>query len=1388
MSVLALLAMPASAERSIFDLRNSLVQFALSQVSVEGVFEITAEVVEEGGTGEIGLTGVEIADKDGVWFTAERMSLVWNPRRILSGELEINSLVLQAPQVMRSPTPPDVTIREDAAIKGPPRGLFDWPRSPIALRIDALEVTSGFIAAGVLAEQSLAFDARGNARDEGDVQALTLQISRRDAVSGAVEIDYARDFAAQTARVLVEADESAGGLVAEMLGLPEGSASQIAIRGEGPLKDWALSLDAQADQVLTVTGAGRIHAEAPFSVNAQLDLVPGPALEQTSRAALGERSVLRVAVTEGADGVIQIDNAAFTSPAARMRVSGQFQRADQSLDGKIDLRLTPLLAGMIDGVDWQIIQLDGTVQGPINDLKAIGEARLSGLSSASVDVDTAVLSLDLAHTDLGGKVSIGGRVTGTRIDRMGPELLGPGDLDAVIAYEQGFVDLNSLRFSAKPLRIEGSGRVDTETQTASGLYRLEMPDLTPIAKAYDQQARGRVRAQGQFSGPLTALRLRGSVGTEGLNIAERDLAAISLQHIIALGQGADDPSVSGTLTGRAAGGLLDGAQVDLRFAQTGEALNLSQLEAQALGAAMNGQAQIDLGRMLIDAALDLDIPALDRFGPLAAVPLAGKAQGTLRLSAPAGEQLGQVHLEGARLRYDTISLAVFDLDADLSDLTGRQNAQFRLSGSGLAAAGSVRVARVSARGSAKDLGEDPAVDMSAQLSGLDLGEARLDRAQIGLRGSALTSAPQVRLDFKGDDFSTQTLVLPSITAQASGPLSRLVLGAEAAGTHRAYGDTRVSLAGIADLASAALSARIDEARTDLGDKSFFLNSPLRLQQRGANYEISGLDLSVPGGQALGDLTLRPSSLQGALSLSLDDLVPMAELAELPISSGQLEAQARFDTGTRAPAGTVDLRARDLVLADLGNREGMLDITASGTWDGKTAQMQAEASGPFEQPLRARAMLPLRPAGMVPAPPAGAQIDASLTWAGEIATLWGLLPFPDHVLSGQLDADLRLTGPVEAPQPAGSLSLTQGTYQFLETGTILTDLTAQTELLDGGGLRLALNAQDGAGAPVRAQVSLQGDTLEAQLDAREAVLVRRDDVTAALTLDIEAAGPMLAPQVSGEIVIDRAEVRLVSNLPPTVADLGPIEIKGAPEPVSEPQAAGGAIGLAIKLRAPQTIFVRGRGLDSRWQADLDISGSASAPQILGSVSSVRGNLELVGRPFTLQRGVLTFQGAASPDPALSVLFEHERDDFTGRIEIRGTASNPQIGFSSTPAVPDDEVLPRTLFGRSRAALSSGQAIQLASGIATLMSGREGVLGNVREAAGLDVLSVDSSDEGTALRAGRSLTEGVYVGISQPVDGRSTQVEVEVELFDNVTVDSRISGQEGASVGLNWKRDF
>ncbi|MEO1533197.1 MAG: translocation/assembly module TamB domain-containing protein, partial [Pseudomonadota bacterium] len=79
--------------------------------------------------------------------------------------------------------------------------------------------------------------------------------------------------------------------------------------------------------------------------------------------------------------------------------------------------------------------------------------------------------------------------------------------------------------------------------------------------------------------------------------------------------------------------------------------------------------------------------------------------------------------------------------------------------------------------------------------------------------------------------------------------------------------------------------------------------------------------------------------------------------------------------------------------------------------------------------------------------------------------------------------------------------------------------------------------------------------------------------------------------------------------------------------------------------------------------------------------------------------------------------------------------------------------------------------------------------VEDAAGVDVLRFDTDEEGEGeITVGKNVAEGVFVGATQPIAGGESKVTVEVEVFEDVTVDGEVGSEGSTSLGINWRKDF
>ena len=131
---------------------------------------------------------------------------------------------------------------------------------------------------------------------------------------------------------------------------------------------------------------------------------------------------------------------------------------------------------------------------------------------------------------------------------------------------------------------------------------------------------------------------------------------------------------------------------------------------------------------------------------------------------------------------------------------------------------------------------------------------------------------------------------------------------------------------------------------------------------------------------------------------------------------------------------------------------------------------------------------------------------------------------------------------------------------------------------------------------------------------------------------------------------------------------------------------------------------------------------------------------------------------------------------------------KITFTSTPELPQDEVLAQLIFDRSLSELSVFQIAQLAAAAATLAGSGGGLTDDFRASTGLANLDVTSGEDGqVGVRAGAYLHDNIYLDVETQSDGDSRatiNLDITRHLRGRVSVDS-----EGESnIGIFYERDY
>lgn len=656
-----------------------------------------------------------------------------------------------------------------------------------------------------------------------------------------------------------------------------------------------------------------------------------------------------------------------------------------------------------------------------------------------------------------------------------------------------------------------------------------------------------------------------------------------------------------------------------------------------------------------------------------------------------------------------------------------------------------------------------AFDATLDVAGQDL---RFDQPQAD---ALLAGAAQIALSARRDETG---LTVRNLNAQAVG------ISAQASGK----------------LSSAASDLAATLSLPDLGRLGRGYGGALRAEAaltgaegaRRISLEGKGVNLSVA--QAELNKILAGES---RFSANLAEGSAGFRLVDLSLDGPQLSLQAKARDGAQAQVLDVTSRLANAALIAPGFPG---PVSLSGSIGDETGRYRLDLTG--TGPGNTRATI----AGTLDANFASA--DLAITGGTETALANALIA-PMSV-QGPLSFDLRLAGKPGLSALSGQLSGNGLRFVAPRLGQKLENIALRTTLSNGSA-QLDLQAQVGAGG----RLSLSGPVnLAAPYAAQLSLVLDRARLRDPELYDTQVSGQLSisgpltgGARVSGALTLDDTELRIPSSGLSGAAAIPEITHLSEPAAVRATRqragliatasandgATGAPIGLDVTVSAPRQIFVRGRGLDAELGGSLRLTGTTANIIPAGQFNLIRGRLDVLGKRFTLTEGQVALQGALVPWILFSATTE--QDDVAITLSIEGNATEPALKITSSPELPEEEVLARLLFNKGLSNLSALQAAQLASAVATLAGkGGEGIVSRLRQGFGLDDLDVGTDESGNAtVRAGKYLSENLYSDVAVDSAGKA-EINLNLDISSHLTARGTVGSTGESSLGLFFEKDY
>jgi len=1203
------------------------------------------------------------------------------------------------------------------------------------LTLDQAEIPE-IVLGEAVAGEAMRLSAHADARIQAEPQLLeaNLDISRLDEAASEIGAHVRFAPAADTLMIDIAATEPRGGLAARLLEIEGLPALDLTIKGDGPLNDWAADLRLALDGQTEISGSARM---AETGDGRRLDATLGGDLTAlappVAHAFLMGRTAVETTVSFSRDFAPRTAKAEVRTDT--LHVTGNAELGDETLTAKARVDLS---AG-----NGALIALE------------LPDRRVTiGDSSLEANVSGPRDSLDWSLALTSGSTE----TTEVRL----------ADLD-MLASGSG-LDLATVGKARLPVRLKLAAR--RITPLIEGAQMFDGPlSLTADARLDPAAAKARIESLAISLAPLTAT-LSGEVGADALDtrigVEIADLSAF-------------DPRVTGglkidaTASGAPASPAIQASVTAERLEMAGKPVTDVALDIDAtttpgdLSADLELSASVDGNPLAGTATLAPDGPGLagrtlrisvgdNRIsGDLGIADLARAAEtlsADLTISAPDLSQLSALaltELAGSLNGKATIRPAPDGLTADAT-----------LSGENIAAAGA-RIARLSADARAERLLSAPAINANATLENLTVGGQDIARLVANARtnGDDTDITADARLA-KGE--RADGIALAARVSQMPDGVTVKLTQADGR-----YQGLTTSLAGPATIASAGGTTRIEGLALKLGD---------------GRLEISG-----SAGESL-DISARATSIP--LSLA-NAFAPGFGIA------GRAGGTATVSGQSSAPRASWSFQLTDVSAGPLAqNGISALAIDTRGDFSGQRITQTTRISGGEGLALTASGPVSLE---------GGGRLDINLDGNVPLAAARQKLILSGFSGNGALAVSGRVGGSFAAPTYAVTLRPQGMSLTQLSSGLTLQDFAGAIQVrtdgvaLDGIRARVAaggtvtVGGRVGLGAGMPADISVALDQVRYS-DGR----IVQATVSANLALNGPLSDAARGARMSGTVNIARAEITIPSSLPAAIDPVSVVHVN-APEAVRKQDQAlqlesgsgsggGGSspIALDIQVNAPGQIFVRGRGLDAEMGGSLRIAGTTASPQAIGGFSMRRGLFNVLSRRVIFNKGEVSFSG--SLDPRLNFLASTQASAATINISITGPAQKPDIAFTSSPELPQDEVLAQFLFDRSMSELSPTQIAQLGASVLTLTGGSGGgPLGALRSSLGLDAIDIDTSGKGDpSLSVGKYINDRIYLGVNQGTSGDSSRVTVDIDVTKSLKLRGEVGADGESKAGIFFEREF
>jgi len=408
------------------------------------------------------------------------------------------------------------------------------------------------------------------------------------------------------------------------------------------------------------------------------------------------------------------------------------------------------------------------------------------------------------------------------------------------------------------------------------------------------------------------------------------------------------------------------------------------------------------------------------------------------------------------------------------------------------------------------------------------------------------------------------------------------------------------------------------------------------------------------------------------------------------------------------------------------------------------------------------------------------------------------------LAGLIDADVRLSGALEAPDIEGVVTVRDGVLRLKKLEHAIRDIEVRVTGSEGTATLETASARLGGGTlsasgTMGTTAYRRGFQLNATVGDVDVVL--EDMVDARVSGTLNWTGAPSASLLKGRFTVDESTVTYEVGL----ADM----LQRRPRAVVVPVISGprGRISLDVKVDVVEPVRVESNLAQMELAGGVRAGGTLAEPSLSGGVTADGGSLWYLGQEFRVDQLSVLYTDPRKRTPFVDLVGTADVESSSGEeyvvtVRYQGFAGETVPELTSTPPLSEPDIAALLTFGETMGALTtgggSGSAGESFGSLAR--SAFIGGLFGVAETTARRWLRLDTVDlsgestDGTSLSdaqvtLGKRFGRRLSVDYTTDLGGFSGQtVGLSWQLTDTMSVETKANQEGNHAIGLKFRFRF